>query len=77
MYQKFLVHHSVTKTLTEVRQSSKCFHLFNVLPGEVKEELSIDESIYDSQMMKLELSTSCNKGIKEFWYAYCVIRQKK
>ena len=27
-------------------------------------------------MMKLELSTSGNKGIKQFWYAYCVICQK-
>ena len=46
MYQKFLVPHSMT-TLTEVWQSSKCFHSFNVLPGKVKEELSIDESRYD------------------------------
>ena len=60
-----------------VWQSSKCFHSFIVLPGKVKDELSIDESRYSSRMMKLELSTSGTKGIKEFWYAYCVICQKK
>ena len=76
MYLKFLVPHGMTKTLMEMCQSSKCFHSFNVLPGKVKEKLSIDESRYDSKMMKLELSTSGNKGIKEFWYAYCVICQK-
>ena len=67
----------MTKTLMEVWQSSKCFHPFNVLPGQVKEELSTDESRYDSKMMKLKLSTSDKKGIKELWYGYCVICQKK
>ena len=61
----------------EVWQSSKYFHSFNVLPGKVKKELSIDESSYDPKMMKLQLSTSGKKSIKELWYVYCVISQKK
>ena len=61
----------------EVWQSSKCFHSCNVLPGEVKDELNIDESRYDSKIMRLELSASGNKGIKQFWYPYRVICQKK
>ena len=73
MCQKFLVPHVMTKTLVEVWQSSNYFHSFNVLPGEVKDELGIDESRYDSKMMKLELSNSGSIGIKQFWYVYCVI----
>ena len=73
MCQKFLVPHGMTKTLVEVWQSSNYFHSFNVLPGEVKDELGIDESRYDSKMMKLELSNSGSIGIKQFWYVYCVI----
>ena len=56
----------ITKALIEVCQSSKCFHSFSVLLGKVKEELSIDESRYNSKMMKLDLSSSGSKGIKDF-----------
>ena len=77
MHQKFLIPHGKTKTLMEVWKSSKCFHSFSVLPGEVTEDLSLDESRCNFKMMKLEVSTGGSKGIKKFLYAYCVICQKE
>ena len=64
MYQKHLVPHGMTKKLMEVWQFSKWFQSFNVSSDKVEEELSIDESRYDSKMTKLELSTSGKKDIK-------------
>ena len=67
----------MTKTLMEVWQSSKYFHSFNVLPGKVKKDLSIDESSYDPKMMKLQLSTSGKKVLKNFGMSIVLFLKKK
>ena len=50
---------------------------FSVLPVEVREK-NEDRggSSFDSKKMKFELTTTGNKVIGEFWYAFCKIRQK-
>ena len=61
----------------EVWQSSKYFYSFNVLPGKVKKKLSIDESSYDPKMMKLQLSTSSKKVLKNFGMSVALFLKKK
>ena len=66
----------MTKTLMQIWEKTKCYHSFNVLPVEVRQKLNIEESTFDSKKMKIELTTTGNKGIGEFWYEFCVICQK-
>ena len=51
----------------------KHHHLFNVLPTEVKENLDTEKLSHDPKNMKHKTETSGNKGIMEFWYAYCKV----
>ena len=39
--QKFLVPNGLTKTLLQILEKTKCYHLFSVLPLEVREKLRI------------------------------------
>ena len=55
---------------------TKCYHLFNVLPVEVREKLNIEESNFDSKKMKIEPTTNGKKGILVFWYVFCRITKK-
>ena len=55
---------------------TKGYHLvFFQLRSEKKNEHRGGSS-FDSKKMKFELTTTGNKGIGEFWYAFCKIRQK-
>ena len=73
--EKFLVPFGMMKTLMGIWSLSKCYHTFNVLPSNVKQKLSIDETDYKPDKMKLELSNKGNKGVKEFTYVYCSVCQ--
>ena len=50
---------------------------FNVLSTAVKEKFDVENSSYEPKNMKLEIATSGNKGIIEFWYAFCKVCWKK
>ena len=51
----------------------KHHHFFNVIPAEVKENLDTEKLSHDPKNMKRKTETSGNKGIMEFWYAYCKV----
>ena len=74
--QKFLVPNGLTKTLLQILEKTKCYHLFNVLPLEVREKLRMEGgSPSASKKMKIELTTTGYKCTVEFWYAFCKICQ--
>jgi len=45
--EKFLVPFGMMKTLMGLWSSSKCYHIFNVLPSNVKQNLNIDDGDYN------------------------------
>ena len=73
--EKFLVPFGMMKTLMDLWKSPKCYHSFNVLPSNVKQNLDIENADYKSDKMKLELSHEGNKGVKEFTYVFCNVCQ--
>lgn len=75
--QRFLVPFGMSKTLIGVWSKTKCYHSFNILPLAVKEKFNIKDESYDPKKMKLTLHSSGNRGVKEFWYAYCKVCQSK
>ena len=57
-----------------VEYEKKCYHSYNVLSATVKDcFVKVTQQNFHSAKMRLEISHDGNKGIREFWYAYCNI----